>query len=598
MNLMSLPSEICYMILDHLGTNWTLPGRFLGDEEMTLSLRLVCKRFDALIVMGYLTSVRTWRKGAVVRFGTPLTSRLFASRLLNEALHSRLRATCPLLNDLLGGAEAAAAFNRPSKNARNSFTERCIEGLIFVASSNLRTLTEISDVLISEDSDKRAHPTGHQQIALMAAIVVGNQRMIRHTIDNGADINYFDSRFGLPLHAAVASGNTPAMRYLLENGARPDKLDHRQRTALHFAAIENNAEAANILAGLLETAVNHFDANGWTALQYAVKRGHENVVRVLLTHELVDPNIHSGLTLDALLLSVSLKHENITKLLLHRPDMQMGDWLTPLILAVLEGAVGIAELLLPHHSDYQINEALLEACSRGKVDIAKLLLQHPSVDINFIDLDGSTALIRAVRTNQEQIVKLLLTCEHLDVNYLDEDRVSFHTPGKTCATSALGIAAKHGNDEMVATLLSHPCIEPEIVQVYGYTPFSNAVDGGNLRVVRRFFALGVDINPMDRFHHTPIVYATKANNIDMVTLLLQHPDIQFRGQQPGRPGRQLIVGAYLESSVEALQLLLKHHDSPTKSETLSLLGAFVWWKRQDPDYFKISQMLFDHLNSL
>jgi ankyrin repeat protein len=91
--------------------------------------------------------------------------------------------------------------------------------------------------------------------------------------------------------------------------------------------------------------------------------------------------IRTGAT--ALIYASSRGHEEIVKLLLARPEINI------------------------NHADKDVDTALTIALDKGHVEIVKLLLSRPEININHADNTGATALIYASsRWTYEEIVKV------------------------------------------------------------------------------------------------------------------------------------------------------------------------------------------------
>jgi hypothetical protein len=90
---------------------------------------------------------------------------------------------------------------------------------------------------------------------------------------------------------------------------------------------------------------------------------------------------------------------------------------TALILAARRGHKDIVELLLEQENidinakDNYGNTALMWAAYRGHKDIAEMLLEQENIDINAKDNNGSTALISAAQEGHKEVVELLEAAE-------------------------------------------------------------------------------------------------------------------------------------------------------------------------------------------
>ncbi|KAJ8934306.1 hypothetical protein NQ318_004607, partial [Aromia moschata] len=105
--------------------------------------------------------------------------------------------------------------------------------------------------------------------------------LMKFLVDNGADVNETDVEGRTPLHIAAKCGDVELFKYLELNGADAQARDEDGRSPLHYATCPGSL---GVLAHLLETYdVDLVDHSGETALYVAVKRGHLDVVKFLVS---------------------------------------------------------------------------------------------------------------------------------------------------------------------------------------------------------------------------------------------------------------------------------------------------------------------------
>jgi len=170
-------------------------------------------------------------------------------------------------------------------------------------------------------------------------------------------------------------------------------------TGLHGVAFLGIAEIVPAVLEMKEWDVNAYDCMGMTALTWAAVRGHEEVVRVFLGLEDVNPNqADTKYSQTPLCWAAKNGHEGIVKMLLERegvnPD-QAGthDGRTPLSRAAEYGHEGIVKMLLeredvnPDQEDtyYDGWTPLSWAAGRGREGVVKMLLEREGVNPNQAD---------------------------------------------------------------------------------------------------------------------------------------------------------------------------------------------------------------------
>ena len=103
------------------------------------------------------------------------------------------------------------------------------------------------------------------------------------------------------LHTAAAAGHADVVALLLNHASAMlnsniNKGGNRGLTALHLAVLEGHADVVALLLKCPEVDVNERDDRGETALHIAccpLGSLNPNIMRMLLTHPAIDPNVRS-----------------------------------------------------------------------------------------------------------------------------------------------------------------------------------------------------------------------------------------------------------------------------------------------------------------
>mgnify|MGYP001191196328 CR=1 FL=1 len=121
------------------------------------------------------------------------------------------------------------------------------------------------------------------QTALMYAVNYGRKQICKLLINNGADIDIKDRTGKTALIHALNYTQNSLDLMLFDQSWRKMKRENMGEIALKEAEI-NTTDRENIYKLLLEkeAKVNISDEDGWTALMYAAKGGHEEACRLLL----------------------------------------------------------------------------------------------------------------------------------------------------------------------------------------------------------------------------------------------------------------------------------------------------------------------------
>ncbi|KAI1658114.1 hypothetical protein F4813DRAFT_357404 [Daldinia decipiens] len=224
---------------------------------------------------------------------------------------------------------------------------------------------------------------------------------------------------------------------------------------LHLAAWFGLDDAIRILGEKIP--INKTSSDGRTALSYAVERGHEATVKVLLGIANIDVNVEPDFyhPPEPLTVAATKGNEGIVKLLLDTGKINFNsfNYLSsysegPLAQAIAGGHESVVELLL-ETGEFDVNVVRDDgltmfgaALMEDNEYITKLLLDTKEIDINGIHMFGRTPLAMGIELNRVDIVKLLLGIKEVDVNAKSEN-------GKTPSQ----IAIEYSSRDMVKLLL-------------------------------------------------------------------------------------------------------------------------------------------------
>jgi ankyrin repeat protein len=258
-------------------------------------------------------------------------------------------------------------------------------------------------------------------------------------------VNRKDSDGWTPLHYAIAYNQKDIIELLVADGAEPSIQE--------AAAIGDPARVKALLTANLDL-INGQDADGCTALHYAIQYGHKNIVKLLLAAN-ADVNGRQGSDSTAWL-------------------GRQGASNTPLLDAAWGDDEDIAELLLAKNAEVNGTDddgltALHVAALNGETDLMKLLLAN-NADVSARANDGETPLHEASEGGYKHAVKLLLA-NRADVNARADD-----------GTTPLEDAAAGGHEDVVKLLLADGA-DTNAKDDKGNTPLNRAIIEGQTKVV-------------------------------------------------------------------------------------------------------------------
>jgi len=337
-------------------------------------------------------------------------------------------------------------------------------------------------------------------------------------------------------------------------------------TGLHGAAYFGCVE---ITIGLLET--NGWDAqatdfHGNTVIAWAVGRGHEGVVRVLLEQSNANPNTAdtiSGRT--PLTWAAKNGHEGVVRILLERDDVDCekpDKWSrTPLLRAAENGHEGVVRILLERDDvDYEKPDKwsrtpLLLAAENGHEGAVRMLLKKSDVNPETANMWNETPLSRAARNGHEGVVRILL--EQNDINPDTADTKYGHTP--------LSWAARYGHEGIVRLLLERGDVDLDKADKWSQTPLLWTAVNGHEGVMRILLERG-DINPDTadtEDGQTPLSWAAENGHVGIVKMLLERNDVN--PDKADNWGRTPLSRAAKNGHEGAVRMLLERHNIITNT---------------------------------
>lgn len=334
------------------------------------------------------------------------------------------------------------------------------------------------------------------------------------------------------LHFAAASGGMFMInRVLALDSPRLDCSNNAKRTPLSLAAEAGQQLVVELLIDYPtdEIAGGH---SQYAALMYAVAKGHEGIVRLLLPRHGVIADIQDP-----------------------RPELPVPSFPSPLIIAAQRGDETIFQLLadacpdLAVTADDKFETPLFHACRRGHEGVVRYILGRFDENADTPNSRGYTPLMQAAKMGYEAIVKLLL--DRWDVNPNARDKhgwtpLIWSAPAPTTARlllacdsvdinaqahdgrSALMNAIKHGREgeEVFKLLLAHPDINVRMMDCSHKTPLHYAALLGNYTMVKMLLDRSdLDINCEDSSGRSALSHAAQWGNIEVVKLMLSKEGI-------------------------------------------------------------------------
>lgn len=365
------------------------------------------------------------------------------------------------------------------------------------------------------------------------------------------------------------------------------------------------------------------ELDGLTPLIAAAKNGHDSIVKLLLQHESIQPDMSKG---GKTALSEAARNGNlgIVNMMLAdgRVDInkQAGYERNPLSLAASYGHEAVVEALLAHketdpnckdssgkqtisrmvHQEFIGQDDLRQMCN-----VARRILADRRFDRNARDDMGHTFLYYAAKVGATSLVELILEDPKADMGFegdvaglalaadsghvgvveafLKTGRFEINTllgyPYGSGKAPLLSIAAKAGQVGVVDFLLCQPGIDARQRDNQDREPLAIAASGPATAIVERLLAVeGVDPNVRDMKGQTPLHMAVKcSNSVETVQALLRAQYIRpDPGNDKGRTPLSVLCGSPDNVKLEVVDLLLATNAVDPDSRDITGRSPLSW----------------------
>uniref|UniRef100_L2FGK8 Ankyrin repeat domain-containing protein 52 n=1 Tax=Colletotrichum fructicola (strain Nara gc5) TaxID=1213859 RepID=L2FGK8_COLFN len=316
-----------------------------------------------------------------------------------------------------------------------------------------------------------------------------------------------------PIYYASYLGLTGVVRHLLKDGKHdPNKATGSGRVGLEIACKKGHRE---IVRMLLEwgASIDVAGSRGRTPLNAASENGHLDVVKLLLDKgaDITVPNSDGWTPLNT---ASDNGHLDVVKLLLAKgADITVpnSDGWTPLNAASDSGHLEVVKLLFAKGANITVPNGdgwtpLNAASDNGHLEVVKLLLAK-GANITVANNKGWTPLYAASCKGHLDVVKLLLDMG-ADITVPNGD-----------GWTPLNAASDNGHLEVVKLLLAKGA-NITVANNKGWTPLYAASCKGHLDVVKLLLDMGADITVPNGDGWTPLNAASDNGHLDVVRLLL------------------------------------------------------------------------------
>lgn len=277
---------------------------------------------------------------------------------------------------------------------------------------------------------------------------------------------------------------------------------------------------------------------------------------------------------------------------------------SPLLIACLEGYIDLVKILL-EHPYIDVNKvngfdktSLHIACDKQYLEIIVLLLSHPSIDVNAQDCNKSTPFNNACISNHIDVVKILLEDSRVDVNLPNETEYGgggWWSSYRMEIYSPLQNACNNSHQEIVNLLLNDSRTELNRVDKnYNETAFYIACTKDNENIVITMLEnYKIDITISDSEGYNVFHKACELDKVYLVKLLINHSNINLNAVT--KHGKTAFALACEKFNEEIIKILLE--DYRIDKNIADNFGDTAFHSLCKSAKFKLIQLLLNDTNN-
>lgn len=374
-------------------------------------------------------------------------------------------------------------------------------------------------------------------------------------IEAGAEVNMFDySRESTPLHSACVGGCVDCIRLLLDAGADVNVTDNCELTSLYKACWWGECDL-DCIKLLVEAGA---DVNAGAPIIGAA--GCDKFDNVLyLIEKGADINVKTDEGFSPLGFAILSGQTQIARLLLAagaRVDDLFYDGNSEMNYSALRGAAEFCGLdLVKHLVDLGADVHAVDDdgrtplhCYKVNKECIQYFIETCGLEVNARDLKGNTPLIYITYESDVDCLRYLIE-KGADVNAVDNE-----------GWSALG-SALYGEDKEIIALLLQNGAEVNVSWEKGETPLHYAVKHCGSEIVKLLIEAGADVYATDEQGDTPLYVACSKNKLDVecIRVLVENGvDVN----RPFNADRETpMLYAFKKNNEELVELLFNLGDS-------------------------------------
>ena len=444
---------------------------------------------------------------------------------------------------------------------------------------------EICNLLFADDfnaCDVTLQVSKTKETPLHMACCGTSPKLVKSLLERCSSNQDIPDMFGdTPLFNACRSGEVEIVKLLTGKYCNPLYVNEQtQETPAHIACRMQRLDILCILLRENEEKLNQTNVLGETPLHIACKKDSIEIVNFLLQNNLTDLTIQDKSGATALHIACSRKQTEIAHCLISSMstyDQVDNKGNTTLTNSCSRGSLDIVKLLTTASSinfqDKDGNTALHTACSSCSIDAVKLLTELDGCKFDLKNHHGDTPLHRACFVTCLDIVEILKSCCEIEVfvqNTHGNTPIHIACQRHYCDFSFhVGCQKNHYDINIVRCLLEgHVGKLDHLKNNDGFTPLHIACSNGALDIVQLLVQNQFcDPNEADQEGNTALHTACNAGNTEIAVYLTTTKECKLMQRNTrGHPPLFHAV-AYGENSLVECLVKVKDFDLANTDQT-------------------------------
>ncbi|XP_067661926.1 ankyrin repeat domain-containing protein 50-like [Haliotis asinina] len=276
---------------------------------------------------------------------------------------------------------------------------------------------EVVELLLSKRADGSLRYYNHINM-LLSACKKRDMEVVKFILSqNIVDVDSRGPRKKTPVMLAALYGYKEVVELLVEKGANLSLVNDRGRNILHVACLKGRLEVLMYILSLSTVDINSRDVRQKTPVMTAAESGQKEVVELL-----VERGANLSLVCDRgrniLHLACSRGHMEVVKYILSQNivdiNSRVGSKKTSAMIAGEYGYKDVVELLVDNGADLSLVcdngiNILHLACSKGCLEVVRYVISQDIVDINGGGIENMTPVMMAAKSGHKEVVQFLVS---------------------------------------------------------------------------------------------------------------------------------------------------------------------------------------------